>query len=132
MNTLERFTEISGLKINYTKTLAVKIGLNQNLNYIPENGKEIIWQTEGKFTLLGIKYNLDDEDVTKINYESKIKEFEKTLNLWRARKISMYGKICFIKSLAMPKLIHFSSLPNPSEQISWKHCASTSSGMETR
>jgi hypothetical protein len=34
MNTLERFTEISGLKINYTKTLAVKIGLNQNLKYI--------------------------------------------------------------------------------------------------
>jgi hypothetical protein len=50
MNILERFSEISGLKINYTKTLDVKIGLNRSLKYIPENGKEITWQTESKFT----------------------------------------------------------------------------------
>jgi ATP sulfurylase len=51
------------------------------------------------FTLLGIRYiyKLDDEDFAKINYEGKIKEFEEIPNLWRARKISIYGKISIIK-----------------------------------
>jgi hypothetical protein len=47
-----------------------------------------------------------------MNYESKIKEFEKILNLWRARKISIFGKICIIKSLALPKLIFRCNLSN--------------------
>ena len=115
---LDKFALISGLKINYTKTTAIKIGIGENVKYNTCNGREINWQTEGKFTLLGIKYNLDEEDFTKINYEEKLENFKKTLKNWNARNLTIYGKVCIIKSLALPKLVHlFSALPNPPEKM---------------
>ena len=108
------FSEISGLKVNFNKTVAVKIGFNEDLDYQHDEGKDIKWQVEGKFTLLGIKYDLDQDDFTISNYESKLKDFRKTLDSWNLRNLSIYGKVCIIKSLALPKLVHlFSALPNP-------------------
>ena len=115
---LDKFASISGLNINYTKTTAIKIGIGENVKYNTCNGREINWQTEGKFTLLGIKYNLDEDDFTKINYEEKLEDFKKTLKNWNARNLTIYGKVCIIKSLALPKLVHlFSALPNPPEKM---------------
>ena len=117
MELLDIFAMISGLRINYTKTLAVKIGLDDNFRY-NILGKDIQWQSEGKFTLLGIRYNLDEDDFTKINFEQKIKEFNKCLNTWSSRLLTIYGKICIIKTIALPKLVHlFNSLPNPSADV---------------
>ena len=76
MDLIEKFSSISGLNINYNKTVAIKIGLDLYLEYQLKNSKKIIWQSEGKFTLLGIQYDLD-EDFTKLNYENKIKQFKK-------------------------------------------------------
>ena len=115
---LERFAKISGLKINYNKTVAIRIGLNEGVEYRLGEGKNIKWQSLGKFTLLGINYDLDEEDITATNYTSKSKEFMKILNLWNTRNLTIYGKVCIIKSLALSKLVHlFSSIPNPPENI---------------
>ena len=115
MSLLDDFAKISGLSINYTKTLAVKIGMDENLTY-DLGDKNIQWQTDGKFTLLGIKYDLNETDFTALNYESKIKSFEKCLNPWTSRNLTIYGKICILKSVAIPTLVHlFSSLPDPSD-----------------
>lgn len=118
MKLLEQYAVISGLKINYSKTIALKIGINETVKYDTGFGRDITWQTGGTFTLLGIKYNLDEEDFTKINYREKVDNFKKTLNAWNTRKLTIYGKVCIIKSLALPKLVHlFSALPNPPEDI---------------
>ena len=115
---LDKFSKISGLKINYSKTLAITLGIDYNLDYDLDLGQEIRWQSKGQFTLLGIRYDLEKENFTEVNYYSKLKEFEKTFKDWNARSLTIYGKICIIKSLALPKLIHlFSSLPNPPEDI---------------
>ena len=118
INIIGKFSEIAGLGINYSKTLAVKINMKNEIRYQLPNSKEIIWQTGGKFKLLGIEYDLDQENFTELNYEKKLKEFEKTLSAWQSRKITLYGKICIIKTLALSKLIHlFSALPNPPEDF---------------
>ena len=115
---LEQFSSISGLKMNYTKTLAIKIGLSEKLKYNLENEKNIVWQLEGKFKLLGIEYDLDVEDFTNLNYEKKFKEYVKVLNSWSCRNLTIYGRICVIKSLALPKLVHlFSALPDPAPDM---------------
>ena len=114
--TLRQFAKISGLKINFSKTIAIRINMEDNLIY--NVGQQIHWQNRGKFTLLGIKYDLDREDFWAVNYEDKCKEFQNSLNIWNTRNLSIYGKVCILKSLALSKLVHlFSSLPNPPEQI---------------
>ena len=47
INILDKFSMTSGLKINYTKTTAIKIGIKGNVKYDTGNGKEINWQTDG-------------------------------------------------------------------------------------
>lgn len=117
MSILNKFALYSGLSINFSKTLAIKIGLDERFFY-DLGDKNIMWQTEGTFKLLGIEYNLDENDITRGNYEKKVRDFEKCLGQWYSRKLTIYGKICIIKSLALPKLVHlFSSLPDPPEKI---------------
>ena len=112
-----RFSVISGLNINYTKTLAIKIGIDERIKY-DNKYPDITWQTDGQFTLLGIKYNLDEQDFTKINYDTKTREFEKTLNMWHYRNLTIYGKVCILKSLALPKLVHlFSAISQPPDTM---------------
>ena len=118
MNLLERFSNISGLKINFTKTLAVKINLPNNLIYTIGNSNLIKWQNNGTFNLLGIKYNLDTENFLDLNFENKAQEFENALNIWNTRNLTIYGKNCVIKSLALSKLVHlFSAIPNPPDSF---------------
>ena len=115
---LKQYSKISGLNINFTKTLAIKINMNQNFTFQMGNDCNIKWQCHGNFTLLGIKYNLDQDEFLKINYEQKIYEFENTLNIWNARNLTIYGKICIIKSLALSKMVHlFSAVPNPPDNF---------------
>ena len=114
MELLIKFSQISGLKVNFNKTTAVKIGFDEDFGNVQADEKDIKWQLEGKFTLLGIKYDLDANDFTLSNYEVKLNYFRKILDNWNHRNLTMYGKVCIIKSLALPKLVHlFSSLPNP-------------------
>jgi len=117
MRTLEDFAKCSGLNINLLKTIAIKLG--ENKTFYQENlGKDICWQWRGKFKLLGIDFDLDVEDITLSNYNKKLNEFQKTLNLWSTRSLTFYGRITIIKSLALPKLVHlFTSLPNPPANI---------------
>ena len=111
---LEQFSNISGLKINFSKTLAVKINMPINTQYDLGDNRNIKWQNNGKFTLLGIKYDLDQEDFLYPNYENKVNEFKESLNLWNSRYLTVYGKICIVKSIALSKLVHFfSAIPDP-------------------
>ena len=48
------------------------------------------------------------------NFDQKIIEIEKVLNLYKKFNLSLIGKVNVIKSLALPKLVHlFTVLPNP-------------------
>lgn len=88
-----------------------------NTQYDLGDNRNITWQNNCKFTLLGIKYDLDQEDFLYPNYENKVNEFKASLNLWNSRYLTMYGKICIIKSIALSKLVHFfSAIPNPPPQ----------------
>ena len=40
----------------------------------------------------------------------KLKSIENTLNCWRARNLSLVGKICVIKTLLLPQLLYFFSV----------------------
>ena len=41
-----------------------------------------------------------------LNYKVKLKQIEQTLNCWRARNLSLVGKICVIKTLLPAQLLY--------------------------
>ena len=45
-----------------------------------------------------------------LNYKVKLKQIEGILNCWKARNLSLIGKICVIKSLLLPQLLYLISV----------------------
>lgn len=117
MKLLKNFEICSGLKINLTKTTAIKLG-NDKTFFEEDNGNKLQWQHQGKFRLLGIDYNLDEDDITLENYRKKATCFRNSLNIWMTRDLTIYGKIAVIKAIALPQIVHlFSAIPNPPNDI---------------
>jgi hypothetical protein len=66
-------------------------------------GKDLRWQHKGKFTMLGIDFDLGEVDITSSNYNKTVASFKKALSAWTARNLTIYGRITIIKSIALPK-----------------------------
>ena len=100
---LDKFRDLSGLKINLSKCKAVWIGKNRFSNMKLCEDLNLIWTD--KFKLLGVDFDSDlalmDE-----NFKNKIQEINKLFNCWLYRHLTPFGKITIIKSLALAKLSH--------------------------
>ena len=117
MNILQGFSLLSGLKCNITKTKAIWIGNRKfsNERICPEMG--LIW-SYSNFTLLGIEFSLDLQQMVEINYMNKLTKAKRTLASWSQRHMSLVGKVIVVKTLVLPIFIHlFSALPNPSAKV---------------
>ena len=111
---LEKFSECAGLRANIDKTEAIWIGSMKNSRHTILPNKNLNWNTSGKFKLLGIKFDLNAEDKTLINFDEKIEKIKLLLNKWIYRDLTIMGKITVIKSLALPIIIQpLTVLPNP-------------------
>ena len=111
---LDQFSECAGLRANLDKTEAIWIGskIHSKDKLVPE--RNLNWNQTGKFKLLGIKFDLFNQDKTFLNFEEKILKVKSLLNSWVYRDLTYIGKITVIKSLALPILIQsFTVLPNP-------------------
>ena len=110
---LNFFSSISGLSMNYDKTKVIWIGAKRNshIRFMPEVKFE--WNPV-IFKVLGINFSTQIGDIVKFNYEHKLRNIQHLLSTWSKRKLTPFGKITVIKTLAMSKLIHlFSNLPDP-------------------
>jgi len=106
---INKFSKISGLVLNKDKTeiLNIKNKSNGSNPWLKECVK-----------LLGITLNKSVTKMIKYNFNTKVKEIEDCLQLWKMRDLSIIGKINIIKSLASSKLIHaMSVLPSPPEEF---------------
>ena len=76
----------------------------------------IKWCT--RFKLLGIWFDQTLDDMM-INYDKAKKKVKDVANSWRNRYVSVYGKVCVVKTLMLPKLTHIATvLPTlPTKQI---------------
>ena len=117
LQTLHWFYQVSGLKINITKTKVIRIGpiRETDRRYCKENNLE--WVSE--FTALGITYNvLDLANITVSNINEKVKSMKKIMQDWIYRNITPTGRVCIVKSLVMSKIIHvLQALPTPPEEF---------------
>ena len=54
---------------------------------------------------LGIHFSCDQEQVMKQNFQDRLNEVQKMINLWKLRGLSLFGKVTIIKSFLIPKLL---------------------------
>jgi hypothetical protein len=100
-----------------SKTIAIKLWKDVTF-FNKAEGKDLRWQHKGKFTMLGIDFDLGKVDITSSNYPKKVASFKKALNAWTARNLTIYGRITIIKSIALPKLVHlFNTKPHPPTNV---------------
>ena len=98
---LERFGEISGLKVNCEKTEVLLKRSNQIL--CPD--KNLTW-ANGKVKALRVWFCVDHEESLKKNCEDKVRNVENVLNNWHNKRLTLIGKIAVVKALAASQMVY--------------------------
>jgi hypothetical protein len=98
---LNTFEQYAGLRLNKTKTEAMWIGRNCNNKSEPLGIK---WVKE--VHALGICFSYDNDSVVLKNFMDRAKAFQRILDMWSQRDLSLIGKITILKSLAFSKVIY--------------------------
>ena len=98
LNLLNDYSTRSGLKINTSKTEGMWLGsLKSNTGM--RSPFQILWPDKHVIAL-GIAFAYDPLD-----FVEKLMMLEKVLNQWSTRNLTLIGKICIIKTLAIYKLV---------------------------
>ena len=100
----------SGLKINLEKSIIIPMGRCRNKPLkLPKELHKLKF-SDGAFKTLGVWFANDQEEMTKLNFENKLKGMEKIMNIWTSRNLSLKGKVTIIKSLLLPQICHLLSM----------------------
>ena len=108
------FSVCAGLRVNLDKTEAIWVGSRKgcNINLLPD--KQLAWNFTGKFKILGVLFDIMNNDMTKHNFTCKLEKVRNILNSWCGRDLTYIGRTIVIKTLAMPVLVQILTvLPNP-------------------
>ena len=100
---INKFTLSSGLKLNLAKSEVIPIGHKTNKVHLTNESK-LMSINEGPFKGLGIWFSLDQEKVTRLNFNDRIDNMTKLINIWKQRNLSIKGKIVITKTLLLPQL----------------------------
>ena len=107
---LNKFTVISGLHLNKTKSVAVWIGASK---YWKERVGGINWKLypHNNVKILGVVLSPSAiiEEML-VNWESKMDSIEKAVGSWTMRNLSTVGKIQIVKSLLASKFSYIGSI----------------------
>ena len=110
------FHQLSGLKLNKSKTIAKCIGTLKHMDY--NDRFQLSWTKESICTL-GITISDDVDIMMNENFWPKLKVFDNLLNIWHCRGLSFKGKVTVLKTLAIPQLLYpMSVLPIPTNVVS--------------
>ena len=102
---LDTFYKMSGLKINFEKK-AIWIGsLSHSEDRLFQRYK-LDW-TQGPFKIPGVVFTTEVFDIWDMNTNSVLNKVENIIKQWSRRKLTLFGRVTVIKSLALAKFINF-------------------------
>ena len=117
LNLIESFGNISGLKLNNSKTEAMWTGSNaeSDRKLCPE--KNFKWPKK-KVKALGVWLSTDPDITIFFYYNDKLKKVKTILGCWKLRRLGLLGKITVLKSLVASQLTYiFSPLQSNNKVI---------------
>jgi exonuclease III len=114
---LESFEKISGLKLNYDKTVNVWLGNKRNSKVTFADHIKMEWNPI-KFKILGLWFTNDLKGMADLNYTEKMRETKILFKTWLKRTSTPLGRVAVLKSLILSKLIYlWLMLPNPPDDL---------------
>lgn len=106
INTLDKFCKLAGLKINLSKTECILLG---NLKDQFDNLKGIKVANQA-VKCLGIFVGHDKIECYNKNWMKIYHDIEILFESQKKRKLTLFGKVTVVNSLALPKLIYVASI----------------------
>jgi len=76
----------------------------------------IKWPTE-PIKALGIFYSYDKQSAERANFDDKIKKLERLLHWWKARDLSLMGRVLIVKTLGISQFTFFASVLHIPESV---------------
>jgi hypothetical protein len=112
--TLNKYSRISGLKLNLTKTEIILLGTTKEQD-IPRRYRKNIKQ---EIQYLGSTICKDNTKTTEVNIENSMKKINGLITQWQKRKMPVSGKIAVIKSILVPQITYnLSTLTSPEKKV---------------
>ena len=110
---LDNFKKVSGLKINIEKTEGLWLGSNIHSQKKPFGIK---WSKE-PIKALGIYYSYDKQSAERANFDDKIKKLEMMLHWWKARNLTLMGRVLIVKTLGVSQFSFLASVLHIPESV---------------
>ena len=92
----------------WKKTKAIWIGSLSHSDNILCQRYKLDWN-QGPFKILGVTFTVEVFDIWDINSKSVLNKVENIIKQWARRKLTLFGRVTVIKSLALAKFIHLFS-----------------------
>ena len=98
---IDKFSKVSGLRLNKNKSEAMGLGRSKNAHF----NCGVKWVKEIK--ILGIYFSHSKcASSNEKNWEPKIDCIKQIIKQWEKRNLSLLGKICVIKTFMLSQLVH--------------------------
>ena len=92
---------MAGLRLNVKKTKAIWLGKWANKK---SNPLGIKWM-RSPVKILGVHFLYDEKNNDDLNFNLKLRKLQTRLDMWRARDLTLFGRVLMIKSLGLSKII---------------------------
>ena len=113
LHNVELFGNISGLKLNCTKTKAMSIGSLKGKNSKILNFSCI----KDPIKSLGAYLSYNEDKNNEENFFNKIRKMKTKLNLWLTRDLTLYGRTLLAKTIGISQLIYTASMLTVPESV---------------
>ena len=97
---LDRFTSVSGLKVNVNKNEAMWLGKQKHCKDKPLGVK---WPDD-PIKIVGIYISYDRERALQMNLAEPLEKLRCSLNFWKSRDLTILGKIQIIKTMGISRV----------------------------
>ena len=99
---VDEFGRLLGLTLNVKKSKAMWLGKWEKNKNNPLNLK---WM-RSTMRILGVHVSYNERENNELNFNLKMREMQTNSDIWRARNLTLFGKVMIIKSLGLSQLVY--------------------------
>ena len=102
--------------MNYDKSEAAWIGVDKQSTEKPINCR---WVNlcQDAIKILGIHFSYNSKLLLELNFNKVLDNLKISVNMWKTRKLTLFGRTQIVKSLALPKILYVCNMMDPPSEF---------------